>query len=153
MFYGTRRFIALLTRGYHWSLSWARRIYPIPPHPISVRFVYYFSPTYFYVVLVVFFFWRSHKHVRLCGQVVTDCRRYQIFWVVDLERGPLSLVSTVEELLGRNTSGSGLESQEYGRRHPSRWPRGTFYPQTLALTSPTRGGCSVEIVRSQTQAT
>jgi hypothetical protein len=31
-----------------------------------------------------------------------DSRRYQIFWeVVDLERGPLSLVSTIEELLGR----------------------------------------------------
>jgi hypothetical protein len=34
---------------------------------------------------------------------------YQIFWeVVDLERGPLSLVSTTEELLGRNSSCSGL---------------------------------------------
>jgi hypothetical protein len=31
-----------------------------------------------------------------------DSRRYQIFWeVVGLERGPLSLVSTIEELLGR----------------------------------------------------
>jgi hypothetical protein len=25
---------------------------------------------------------------------------------------------------------------------PSRWPRGTIYPQKLALTSPTSGGCS-----------
>jgi hypothetical protein len=39
---------------------------------------------------------------------------------VDLERGPLSLVSTTEELLGRNSSGCGLESREYGRRIPSR---------------------------------
>jgi hypothetical protein len=32
-----------------------------------------------------------------------DSRRYQIFWeVVGLERGPLSLVSTIKELLGRN---------------------------------------------------
>jgi hypothetical protein len=30
-----------------------------------------------------------------------------------LELGPLSLMSTVEELLGRNSSGSGLESREY----------------------------------------
>jgi hypothetical protein len=29
---------------------------------------------------------------------------------VGLERGPLSLVSTTEELLGRNSSGSGLEN-------------------------------------------
>jgi hypothetical protein len=29
-----------------------------------------------------------------------------------LERGPLSLVSTIEELLGRKSSGSGLESRE-----------------------------------------
>jgi hypothetical protein len=44
---------------------------------------------------------------------------------VDLERGSLSLVSTVEELLERKSSGSGLENREYGRRDPSRWPRGT----------------------------
>jgi hypothetical protein len=43
-----------------------------------------------------------------------DSRRYQIFWVVCLERGPLSLVSTIEELLERKSSGSGLESREYG---------------------------------------
>jgi hypothetical protein len=30
---------------------------------------------------------------------------------------------------------SGLEIREYGRRDPSRWPRGTLYPQKLALTS------------------
>jgi hypothetical protein len=35
---------------------------------------------------------------------------------VGLERGPLSLVSAIEELLGRNNSGSGLEIREYGRR-------------------------------------
>jgi hypothetical protein len=52
-------------------------------------------------------------------------RRYQIFWeVVGLERGPLSLVSTIEELLWRKSSGSGLEIRKYGRRDPSRWPRG-----------------------------
>jgi hypothetical protein len=51
-----------------------------------------------------------------------DSRHYQIFWeVVGLERGPLSLVSITEELLGRKSSGSGLESREYGRRDPSRW--------------------------------
>jgi hypothetical protein len=37
---------------------------------------------------------------------------------VDLETRPLSLVSTIEELLGRKSSGSGLESREYGRRDP-----------------------------------
>jgi hypothetical protein len=39
---------------------------------------------------------------------------------VGLERGPLSLMSTNEELLGRKSSGSGLESRECGRRDPSR---------------------------------
>jgi hypothetical protein len=42
---------------------------------------------------------------------------------VGLELGPLSLVSTIEELLGRKSSGSDLESRDYGRRYPSRWPR------------------------------
>jgi hypothetical protein len=46
-----------------------------------------------------------------------DSRRYQIFReVVGLEWGPLSLVNTIEELLGRRSSGSGLESREYGHR-------------------------------------
>jgi hypothetical protein len=34
---------------------------------------------------------------------------------VSLEQGPLSLVSTTEELLGRKSSGSGLERREYGQ--------------------------------------
>jgi hypothetical protein len=50
------------------------------------------------------------------------------------------------------SSGSCLESREYGRRDPSRWPRGTLYPQKLAITLPTSGGCLVCIVRSRTQA-
>jgi hypothetical protein len=46
-----------------------------------------------------------------------DSRRYHIFWeVVGLERGPLSVVSTIEELLERKISGSGLEIQDYGLR-------------------------------------
>jgi hypothetical protein len=72
---------------------------------------------------------------------------------VGLERGPLSLVSTTEELLGRNSSGSGVENREYGRRDSPRWPRDTLYLQKLVLTWPTSGGRSVGIVRSQTQAT
>jgi hypothetical protein len=51
--------------------------------------------------------------------------------VVGLEQGPLSLVNTTEELLGRNSSGSGLERREYGRRDSSRWPRGTLHPQKV----------------------
>jgi hypothetical protein len=40
--------------------------------------------------------------------------------VVGLERRPLNLVNTIEELLGRKSTGSGLESREYGSRDPSR---------------------------------
>jgi hypothetical protein len=83
-----------------------------------------------------------------------DSRRYQIFWeVVGLELGPFSLARTIEELLERKGSGSGLENREYGRRDPLRWPRGTLYPQKLALTSLASGGRSVGIVRSRTLAT
>jgi hypothetical protein len=64
---------------------------------------------------------------RLCGLVVRvpgyrsrspgfDSRRYQSFWeVVGLERGPVSLVGTIEELLGRKSSDSGVENRDYGR--------------------------------------
>jgi hypothetical protein len=81
---------------------------------------------------------------RLCGLVVRvpgyrsrgprfDSQRYQIFWeVVGLERGPLSLVSTIEELPGRNSSGSGLEIREYGRGDLLCWPRENLFPQISA---------------------
>jgi hypothetical protein len=84
-----------------------------------------------------------------------DSRRYQIFWeVLGLERGPLSLVSAIEELLERKSSGSCLETREYDSWDPSRWPRVTLYQQKLALTSPTSGGPrSVGIIRLRTQAT
>jgi hypothetical protein len=39
---------------------------------------------------------------------------------VGLERGPLGLVSTIKELLGRKGRGSGLENRDYGRRDSSR---------------------------------
>jgi hypothetical protein len=47
-------------------------------------------------------------------------KHYQKKKVVGLERGPLSLVSTTEELLDKKSSGSCLEIREYGRRDPSR---------------------------------
>jgi hypothetical protein len=81
-----------------------------------------------------------------------DSRRYHIFWVVGLERGALSLVS-INELLGKKSSGSGLEKLAYGRGDPLRWPCDTLYPQKLALASPTSDGRSVGIVRSRTKAT
>jgi hypothetical protein len=81
-------------------------------------------------------------------------RHYPIFWeVVGLEWGPLSLVSTTEEVLGRNSSGSSLENREYGHGDPLRWPRDTFYLQMLALTLPTSGGRSVGLVLLQTKVT
>jgi hypothetical protein len=82
-----------------------------------------------------------------------DSLRYQTFLeVVGLERVPLNLVSTIEELLRRKNNGSGLENRDYGRKGslaPTLW-----HPLSakLALTSPTSGGCSVGIVRSQTKA-
>jgi hypothetical protein len=83
-----------------------------------------------------------------------DSRRYQIFWeVMGLERGPLSLVSTIEKLLRKNSSGSGLENQEYGRRDPLRWSRDTLYPQKLAPTSLASGGRSVGMFCLRAKAT
>jgi hypothetical protein len=57
---------------------------------------------------------------------------------VSLKRGLLSLVTTIEKLLGRKSSDSGLETREY---------------EKLALTSPTSGCRSVDIVHSRTQVT
>jgi hypothetical protein len=54
---------------------------------------------------------------RLCGLVVRgpgfDSRRFKIFWEAgSLERGPLSLVRTTEELLGGKSSGFGLANRD-----------------------------------------
>jgi hypothetical protein len=39
---------------------------------------------------------------------------------VCMEWGPLSLMKTIEELLGRNSSASSLENREYGLGDPLR---------------------------------
>jgi hypothetical protein len=73
---------------------------------------------------------------------------YQIFWeVVGLERGPLSLVSTAEELLDRKVAAPvyKTETTAIGIRHADHGAH--FYPQKLALTSRTSGGRSVGIVK------
>jgi hypothetical protein len=72
---------------------------------------------------------------------------------VGLERGPLSLASTIEELLERNSSRFDLEIREYGRGDPLRRPRDTLSPQKVTLTSLTSGGRSQDKVRSRIKAT
>jgi hypothetical protein len=64
---------------------------------------------------------------------------------VGLERGPLSLVSTIEELLGRNSSASGMAVGIRRTDHST-----PSIHKKLALTLPTSGGHSV---RSRTRAT
>ena len=103
---------------------------------------------------------------RLCGLVVRvsgyryrgpgfDPRRYQIFWVVvGLEWGSLSLVRSIEELLEWKSSGSRSRKQRLtavGTRCADHVT--PLYPQKLALTSPTGGGRSIDIVRVRTKAT
>jgi hypothetical protein len=92
---------------------------------------------------------RKRNHPKIVSVVVDT-----YFWeIAGLERGPLSLVSTIEELLERKSSGSGIENREYGRRDSSRWPRGTLDPRKLALISLSSGSRSVGIVSSRTRAT
>jgi hypothetical protein len=86
----------------------------------------------------------SWLHIQRSG---FDSRCYHIFCeVVGLERGTLSLVSIIEELLGRNGSGSGLEIMAVGDPPPDYAT--PFYTQKLALISSTSGGRWVGIVRS-----
>jgi hypothetical protein len=85
------------------------------------------DPKWPQLVLDIPGYWLRNFHCmdRLCGLVVRvsgyryrspgfDSRRYQIFWVVvGLERGPLSLVMPIEELLDKISSGSGLDSRDW----------------------------------------
>jgi hypothetical protein len=70
---------------------------------------------------------------------------------VGLERGPLCLVGTTEELLEKKSNGSGLENREHaeGFHHADHHPLSA----KVAPTSPTSGNRSVGIVRSRSQAT
>jgi hypothetical protein len=72
---------------------------------------------------------------------------------VGLERGPPSLVSTIEELLARNSSSSGLENKKYGCRDQLCLPHDTLYLRKLALTLPTSDGRSFGIICSRTKVT
>jgi hypothetical protein len=73
------------------------------------------------------------------------------FWRTDKNKDTLALCSYTVALISywyhRESS---LESREYSRRDPSRWPRGALYPQKLSLTS---RQATIGIVRSRTQAT
>jgi hypothetical protein len=72
---------------------------------------------------------------------------------VGLERGPLGLVSTTEELLDRKVAAPVLKTEITVLRIRRADYATSLYPQKLALTSPTGSGRSVSIVRSRTQAT
>jgi hypothetical protein len=69
---------------------------------------------------------------------------------VGLKWGPLSLLSTIKELLERKSNGSGLENRVYGRGNPT-----TRHPLSakIGTTSSTSGGRSVDIVLLPTKAT
>jgi hypothetical protein len=130
----------------------------------SYRYVLFF--TFVFIYSFILFYLRSDffsDHLR--GLVARflgyrsrgpgfDSRRYQIFWeVVGLEWGPLSLVSKSEELLGRNSSGFGLEK-------PRLRPWGSVALTTRHLLSSKvgtnfadKGGRSVGIVLLRTKAT
>jgi hypothetical protein len=107
-----------------------------------------------FIKRTLWFLWPSHQSFWL--QILRsgfDSWCYQIFWeVVGLERGPLSLASTIEEIFERKSGGSSLENREYGCRDPSCWLWGTLYLKKLALTSPTSGGRLVGRVCSRTLA-
>jgi hypothetical protein len=84
-----------------------------------------------------------------------DSRRYQIFREeMGLERGPLILVSTIEELSERKSRDSRSREQRIRPLGSAAvTTRHYLCPQKLALTPPTSGGRLFCIVRSRTKAT
>jgi hypothetical protein len=71
--------------------------------------------------------------------------------VVGLERGPLSLVCTTEELLDKKSCGSCLEIENTAVGIRDADHVAPSIRRKLAITSPTSGGRSVGIVRLRTQ--
>jgi hypothetical protein len=158
--------VLLLDRSYR-TLSGQIRQWStgdIPPQlEEQISYLVWFSKKINLFSKIIFCRWKTGPPLWFSGQSSWlqmqrsgfDSQRYQTFWeVVGLERGPLSLVSTIEEFLESKNSGSGLENRDYRRRGlAALTTRQSPYPQKLALTSPTSGGRSVGIVRSQTQTT
>jgi hypothetical protein len=70
-----------------------------------------------------------------------------------LERGPFSLVGTIEELLGRESSGSGLKNREYGRRESATLTTSHPLSAEVGINFPDKRRSLGRIVRSRTQAT
>jgi hypothetical protein len=132
-FYGTQRFLPVPSAGPHPEPNESSPQH----HSQFLKGLFYYSPVYakvFQVFCIQVFLLKLYIHIlycplcavcpHLCGVVVRvpgyrsrgpgfDSRSYQICWeVVGLGRGPLGLVSTTEELLGRKSGGSGLENRE-----------------------------------------
>jgi hypothetical protein len=92
----------------------------------------------------------SWLHIQRSG---FDSLRYQIFFRSSGSgTGPTEPREYNWGATWKKSSFSGLENREYGCRDPARWPRGTLYPQKLALSLSKSGGRSVGIVLSRTQA-
>jgi hypothetical protein len=82
---------------------------------------------------------------------VFDSCHYQKKKLVGLERGPLSLVSTTEELFGKKVAAPvyKTENTALGIRHGDHVA--PSIRKKLAITSTTSGGRSVGIIRSRTK--
>jgi hypothetical protein len=82
-----------------------------------------------------------------------DSQCYQIFWeVVGLEQGSLSLWVQLRSYLKKKVAGPVYKTEITAIEDPLLWLRDTLYPQKLAVTSRTSGGCSVGIFPSRTKA-
>jgi hypothetical protein len=96
----------------------------------QICFAYILCQLHDAVHYYIWFCWVQDMKIKPLQEMLVRLKaRYEY-----LQRGPLSLLSTFEELFWRKNTGSGLESREYGSRDPSHWPHGTLYSQTLALT-------------------
>jgi hypothetical protein len=82
-----------------------------------------------------------------------DCGHYQKIKVAGLERGPLSLVSTTEELLDRKVAAPVYKTENTAMGIGRADHVTPSIRKKLAITSPTSDGRSVGIVRSRTQTT
>jgi hypothetical protein len=91
-------------------------------------------------------------HVRTTRRYVSEVGNIHNYRSENVNSYPSFHIYVSENDYSKHT-GAGVENLEYGRRDPSRWPRGTLCPQKLALTSPTSGGRSVGTVLSRIQAT
>jgi hypothetical protein len=91
-------------------LSQINPVHSTASYPSKLHFNIFLQPMFIPFIMEFYLVYDNNDNINdnmiimLIQESGFDFRCYQIFWVVGLERGPLSLVSTIKELLEKKVA-------------------------------------------------